>query len=334
MASRLAPAPAPTFARPPVRGAALAGLGMALPPHVVANGPIADRLGVDPGWIEARTGITSRHVAAADESLADLAANAGREALERARTRPADVDLVLVATTTADDLLPTAAPLVADRVGAEGAAALDLGAACSGFVSALGLAAGYVESSRATTVLVVGADLMTRVTDPDDRSTAGLFADGAGAAVVSAGADGALGPAINGSDAAGGAELIRIPHDDRRVRMAGQDTYRNAVRRLSEATVEAVEAAGLELGDVDLFVFHQANTRILRAVGERLDLDPDRVIDCIERFGNTSAATVPIALRVAEQQGRLGPGSRVLLAAFGAGFTWSAMVAELGGDSA
>lgn len=333
MASRTQLMPDPLERRPRT-GAGMAGLGMAVPAREVSNTPIAERLGVEPEWIEARTGISARRVAPPDQSLTDLATEAAQAALADSGTDPADLDLVLAATTTADELLPTAAPQVAERVGASGAGALDLGAACSGFVSALGLAAGYVESRRAERVLVVGADLMTRITDPDDRPTAGLFADGAGAAVVTADAEGALGPAVSGSDAATGAPLIRVEHSDRQIRMDGLETYRNAVRRLGESAIRATVQAGLELPDIDLFVFHQANTRIIRAVGEQLELDPDRVIDCIGRYGNTSAATIPIALCEARHRGRLKPGDRVLLAAFGAGFTWSAMVVEMGGGRA
>ena len=326
-----APQRAPAARRTPT-SAAVAGLGMAVPEHVRTNVGIAGRLGVEPDWIESRTGIAARHVAADGARLSDLAAAAGSAALEHARVSPQTVDTVLVATTTADELLPNAAPLVAEAVGATGAAAIDLGAACTGFLSGLALAASLVESNRSSAVLVVGADLMTRILDHDDRATAGLFADGAGAAVVTAGGDGgSIHPAVLGSDAALGAPLIRVDHRDRLIRMDGLETYRNAVRRLSESTLDAVAAAGLELADVDLFVYHQANTRILTAVGERLGLDPDRVVDCIGGYGNTSAATIPIALCVAEAEGRLEPGARVLLGAFGAGFTWGSVVIEIGG---
>ena len=314
--------------------AAIAGIGTALPEAVHDNEAIAARLGVEPGWIEARTGVRRRHVAAAEDRLSDLAAAAATVALARSDVRAADVDLVLVATTTADELLPNAAPLVAAAIGADGAGAVDVGAACTGFLSALTLAAAYVESGRAITVLVVGADVMTSVLDPDDRSTAALFGDGAGAVLVvaSAAGGGAIHPAIVGSDGDAGAQLVRVGHGDRLLRMAGLDTYRHAVARLSEATAAAVAAAGLGLDDIDLFVYHQANARILRAVGERLGIAPDRVVDCIDDFGNTSAATIPIALCEAERAGRLTPGARVLVGAFGAGFTWGAVVVELGAD--
>lgn len=313
--------------------ASLASVGVAVPERVVENAVISERLGVEADWIETRTGVSSRHEASEDESLTDLAAKAARDALERAGVAAGDVDLVLVATTSADELLPNAAPQVAAAIGVPAAGAMDVGAACSGFITALSLGASYVESHRARCVLVVGADLMRRLTDHDDRSTAALFGDGAGAAVITADDErgGMLGPAIIGSDAPVGAELIYATHENRLVRMNGRDTYRNAVARLSESSLEAVAAAGLELDDIDLFVYHQANARILRAVGEKLGLDAERVVDCIGEYGNTSAATVPIALRTAEDDGRLKPGDRVLLGAFGAGFIWAAMVLEIGG---
>ena len=306
---------------------------MAVPAAVRDNASVATRLGVDPGWIEGRTGVRERRVAAPGERLSDLAAAAGADALHRAGVDAAQVDLVIVATTTADELLPNAAPLVAQALGAHRAGAVDLGSACTGFLTALDIAAGHVEAHRAATVLVIGADLMESLTDPDDRATAALFGDGAGAAVVTRGAGGgAIGPAILGADAEAGAALVRIEHSDRLIRMEGLETYRHAVRRLSEATLDAVAAAGMTLADIDLFAYHQANSRILRAVGERLDLDPATVVDCINSYGNTSAATIPIALVEAERSGRLEPGTRVLLGAFGAGFTWGAMVVELGAD--
>ncbi len=313
-----------------VRTAGIAAVGAAVPEHQVPSATVAARLGVDENWIERRTGVRSRHVAKPGARLEDLAAEAAEQALTEAGVSAGDLDQVLVATTTADELLPNAAPLVAERLGATRAGAVDVGAACTGFVSALGQAAAQVEAGRADTVLVVGADLMARVTDPHDRSTAALFGDGAGAALVSADADGAIGPVVLGADAASGRDLIRIEHCDRLVRMAGHETFRNAVARLSQSSRLVAGRAGVSLESIDLFVYHQANTRILEAVGRELELDPGRVVDCIATYGNTSAATVPIALRVAADEGRLEPGARVLLGAFGAGFTWGAAVLEWG----
>ena len=314
----------------PTRTAGIAGVGRAVPPEIVTNAPIAARLGVEDGWIESRTGIRERRHAGPAATVSGLAAAAGRDALERAEIDAAALDLVLLATSSQDALLPNGAPLVAAELGASEAGTIDIGAACTGFVSALALAAGQIESGRSERALVVGAEIMSRVIDPDDRSTAGLFGDGAGAAVVTAGGPARLGPAVQRADGIEGPALIFATHADRRVRMAGQDTFKHAVRRLSESTEQAAEAAGWGLDEIDVFVYHQANGRILRAVGQRLGLRSERVIDCIANYGNTSAATVPIALAEAERGGMLFPGARVLISAFGAGFTWGAMTIEWG----
>jgi 3-oxoacyl-[acyl-carrier-protein] synthase-3 len=267
-------------------------------------------------------------VAAPDAQLADLAAGAARTALARAGLTPASVDLVLVATSSPDDTLPNTAPIVAERIGAAGAAAIDVGAACNGWVSALALAAAMLESGRATTALVIGAEIMTRLLDPDDRRTAALFGDGAGAVVMRAGgARGRIGPVVMGADGSG-ADTIVVPRESGTIRMEGHDTFKQAVRRLCDVTLAALAAAGRTREEIDLFVYHQANQRILRAVGERLGLPDDRVVDVISHYGNTSAASIPIALAEAEADGRLVDGSRVLVAAFGAGFTWGAGVIQ------
>jgi 3-oxoacyl-[acyl-carrier-protein] synthase-3 len=301
---------------------------MAVPERVVDNAAIAARTGVTADWIVKRTGVRERHIADPEERVADLAAAAGRLALERAGVDGAELDLVLVATMAADQLTPNAAPLVACQLGAERAGGVDLGAACTGFLSGLAMAAGQVESGRCERALLIGVDLLSRLTDTSDRGTAALFADGAGAVVVGpAGGRGSIGPVLLRADG-DGAELIQASHHERKIRMQGHDTYREAVRRLSEATVEAAERAGLALGEIDLFVYHQANVRVLSAVGKRLGLPPCRVLDCIDRYGNTSSATIPIALAEAQATGALEPGMSVLVGAFGAGFTWGAGVIE------
>jgi 3-oxoacyl-[acyl-carrier-protein] synthase-3 len=317
-------APQRSAAERATRQAGVAGIGRALPAAVVHNDVIAERLGVDAEWIERRTGIRSRRHARG-ERLSDLAAAAGRAALADAEVDAGDLDLVLVATSTADDLLPNAAPLVAHALGTHAAAA-DVGAACTGFLSALALAAAWIESGRATHALVVGAEVLSRFTDFDDRRTAGLFGDGAGAVVLSAGR-GALGPVVLRS-AGEHAELIVAPREPALVRMQGHETFLVAVPSLCEATVDACRAAGVPLEDVDLFVYHQANRRILDAVAERLGVDRDRVVDAIGEVGNTSAASIPLALCAAADEGRLAPGSRVLVGAMGSGFTYGAALLD------
>jgi 3-oxoacyl-[acyl-carrier-protein] synthase-3 len=305
-------------------------VGASLPATVVSSARIAEKFGVDEDWIVRRTGIRSRRFASAGERLSAHAARAATDALERADVHAAAVDLVLVATTTADELLPNAAPLVASEIGARGAGAFDVGAACTGFLSALAVGCAHIESRRARCAVVVGADFMSRITDPYDRATAALFADGAGAVVLlPTEAPGRIGPIVLGSDGEGAGKIV-VERAPGRIQMQGQDTFREAVDRLSWVTLEAAQAAGVALDEVDLFVYHQANGRILQAIGERLALEPERVVDCISEQGNTSAASLPLALAYGEERDRLAPGDRVLLAAFGAGMTWGATVVEWG----
>jgi 3-oxoacyl-[acyl-carrier-protein] synthase-3 len=325
------PARSPEPVEPTRVTAGIAAVGSALPERAVANETIAERLGLDATWIASRTGVHERRVAAPDLTLVELAADAGATALERAGIAPAEVDLVLVATFTNDRVLPNAAPLVASRIGAKPAGAVDLGAACTGFVSGLQLAAGAIESGRTGVALVIGADIISRLIDYDDRRTAGLFGDGAGAAVLAPGAQAALGPFRLHSDAAE-SENITTSHEERKVRMDGRATFRQAVARMSEVTLEVCADAGVALDDIDIFIYHQANSRILTAVGERLGLERERVIDSIALRGNTSAATIPIALDEALRDGLVADGSRILVGAFGAGLTWGAGIVEWGGE--
>jgi 3-oxoacyl-[acyl-carrier-protein] synthase-3 len=318
-----------TGAELPRTGAEIAGLGVAVPETIVGNAAIAARLGIDEAWIVQRTGIEERRVAQDGERLFELAAAAGKRALAAAGTDAGELDLVLVATTSNDELMPAASPRVAAAIGAGRAAAIDLNAACTGFLAAISVACGQIESGRAAAVLVVGADLMTRMIDPDDRATAAVFGDGAGAIVMRGAGAGRIGPIVLGADGEQ-ADLIFTPKSTGLTTMQGHETFRHAVDRMAEATVEAVAAAGLTLADVDLFAYHQANARILRSIGERLELPAERVLECIGRFGNTSAASIPLALEDARLAGSLVPGAKVLLGAFGAGLTWGATVVEWG----
>jgi len=315
----------------PARAPGIASIAAQLPGRVVENEELARPLGIDSEWLSSRTGVQRRR-RAVGESLVDLAAVAGARALVLAEVDPAELDLVLVATFTPDQLQPHAAPLVAERLGAHSAGAMDVGAACTGFLSALSLAAAQLESGRARAALVLGAELLSMVTDFGDRRTAGLFGDGAGAAVVTAGGPGQIGPVALRCDG-GRAELIQATHDERLIRMDGRATFRAAVAAMSDVTQQVVSDAGLSLDEIDLFVYHQANSRIISAVGERLALPADRVIDCLAEYGNTSAASIPIALSQAADQDLLRKGSRVLLSAFGAGLTWGAGIIEWEGTA-
>ena len=294
-------------ARPGVLAASVA---VSVPETVVTNAEIGARLGVDDDWIARRTGIHQRRVARPDERLETHAAESARVALAHAGVPASDVDLVIVATTTSDELMPGTAPLVAHALGAA-----------------------QVEAGRSRCAVVIGADFMSRITDPNDRATAAVFADGAGAVVLEQTREqGRIGPVVLGSDGAG-ADHIKATRAEGTIRMRGHETFREAVARLTLCTHQAVRAAGVGLDEIDLFVYHQANGRILSAVGERLGLPPGRVVDCIGQYGNTSAATLPLALAFSEREGMLSPGDRVLLGAFGAGFTWGATVLEWGRPS-
>jgi 3-oxoacyl-[acyl-carrier-protein] synthase-3 len=313
------------------RAAALASVAMAVPDNVVSNATVAEGAGVTEQWIIHRTGVRERRHVTPGERLSDLAVAAGRGALEEAAVNPEEVDMVLVATLAADELTPNAAPIVAHELGAHRAGTMDVGAACTGYLSALSLAAAQIECGRCDNVLVIGADVMSRFVDKRDRGTAALFADGAGATLATAADDagGRIGHIALHADGLG-APAIWATHEEKVIHMQGHDTFKAAVHRLSESTLETIEQAGLELDDIGLFVYHQANARILAAVGEKLGIQPERVIDCIDRYGNTSSATLPIAMADARERGMLEPGMNVVLAAFGAGFTWGAGVIQWG----
>jgi 3-oxoacyl-[acyl-carrier-protein] synthase III len=330
---REAPAPVATLTEErELRGAAIGHAALALPATTITNAPIAERLGVDSHWIESRTGIRERRALLDDERLTDLAAEAGAVAIENCGIPADEFDLLIVATTTQDEVTPNTAPLVAGLLGMRNAAPIDVGAACTAFVSALHVTTAQLESGRARKALVIGADCIHRYLDPDDRRTAALFGDGAGAVVMTAASEGRMGPIVLGSESA--IDMIRIKRGGT-LEMRGHETFVNAVARISEVTLEVLDRAGVTRDDVDLFVYHQANARIITAVGEKLGLPRERVVDCIASYGNTSAASIPIALAEAEADGRLRPGMRVLAGAFGAGFTWGGALMEWGlGDAA
>ena len=323
----------PDGAQPLRRGAAVASLATALPGRLVPNAPIAEHLGIDESWIVQRTGVVERRIAAPGESVVSLAADAGRRALDDAGVVPAELDLVVVATMSHDKLTPHSSSMVASDIGATRAGAVDMNAACTGFLSALSMGTGQIESGRADSVLVIGADVLSPLTDRDDRSTAALFGDGAGAFVVRpTESPGRIGPVVLGADGES-AGLINCDRDEGLIHMKGPDTFREAVDRLSEATLDALNAAGRSLAEVDVFAYHQANSRIIQTVGERLSLPGERVIDCVPRYANTSAATIPIALGEARERGLLSDGATVLCAAFGGGLAWGATVIDWSGDA-
>jgi 3-oxoacyl-[acyl-carrier-protein] synthase-3 len=332
-----------------MRRAGILSVAIELPEGRITNSQLGERFGVSEDWILSRTGIRERCQAAPDERLSDYSIRAAAKALERASVDPADVDLVIVATTTPDELQPNTAPLVADGLGTRGAGAFDLGSGCTGLVSAIASATAQIEASHVEHAVVIGADFITRINNYDDRRVAPVFADGAGAMVLcpsrampdpaggtsDAGGregpiePGLIGPVVLGSDGSK-ADTIIVTHEERKIHMDGPEVFRHAVNRMGEVTMLALQRAGLGVDDIDLFVYHQANARITRALGQRLGLAAERVVDCIEHYGNASAATIPIALTVALEDGRLREGANVLLCAFGSGFTWGAAVVRWG----
>jgi 3-oxoacyl-[acyl-carrier-protein] synthase-3 len=314
----------------PHRGAAVVGVASAVPEREVGNAEIAAQLGVDESWIARRTGTRVRHVADPDARLDEFASRAACDALDDAGLDVSCVDLVLVATTSSEEMSPHAAPLVAESIGARGSGAIDISAACPGFLSALALATSMVETGRAHTAVCVGADLLSRYLDPHDRGSAMLFGDGTGAVVLTAiDSPSRVGPVRLHSDGAG-RHLIRLERGDGRIFVDGHPVFRSAVQQMSDVTIEVLDAADMTPDDVDLFVYHQANSRIIDAVGKRLRLDGAKVVDVVGEFANTSAASLPIALAWAYRHQRLHSGDRVLLSAFGAGMVWGACLLSWG----
>lgn len=319
-------------ALPQTRTAGITGLGRALPENVVENTPIASRIGVEPAWITKRTGISARRRCLEGEGLSDLAVEAGSRALAAAGLDPMYVDAVLVATSSSDDIVPQAAPMVAGALGADRAMAWDVGLACTGFLAGLQQGAALIESGRANTVLLIGADVLGGYTDHDDRQTAALFGDGAAAAVLTPGGPASIGPVVLGADAQ--RDVLFIDRSEKVVRMQGRLVYEQAINHMERSCRELLELADLDIDDIALVIAHQANGRIINAVRERFGLDHGRVADYVAELGNTSAASIPLALSLAEDDGRLPVrGGHVLLTAFGAGFSWGAALLTFGATS-
>jgi 3-oxoacyl-[acyl-carrier-protein] synthase-3 len=290
----------------------------------------------DDTWIIDRTGIRERRIASADETASTMAVHAGRKALEVAGIPADSLDLVIAATCTADHIFPACASLVQDTLGAEKAAAFDVNAACSGFIYALATAYQFVTAGAYNNVLVVGTDVYSRILDWQDRNTCILFGDGAGAAVIRASESSSRPISFTLGNDGSGAGVIYTPgpcgvNDGRYfIIMKGPETFKFAVNIINRATIEVVTAAGLQLSDIDLIIPHQANTRIIKSAARLLDIPVEKFFVNVDRYGNTSAASIPIALCEAVEQGRVKVGDRLVLVGFGGGLSWAAMLLEWG----
>lgn len=310
--------------------AAIRGWGAALPATEVTSEELETRHGLPPGWIEERTGIAARRVAGPEDTTTALAIAAGQEALASAGLDASDIDLVMVATCTPDVALPPTAALVQAGLGAERAGGVDVGAACAGFLYALAQADALIKAGTVTRVLLCGTEIMSRSIRGADPRTAVLFGDGAGAVVVERTESGSgIGPFRLRSDGAR-PDLLWAAITDRTIRMKGRPVYLRAVAEMAGAVESLLGEAGMGFDDVDLLIAHQANARILTAVAGRLGVPEEKVFSNIARLGNTSAASIPLALHDAVAAGRLNDGDTVVLTAFGAGFLWGAAVVEWG----
>jgi 3-oxoacyl-[acyl-carrier-protein] synthase-3 len=334
-----------TSAVPSVR---LTGWGRYAPAQVLTNADLERMVDTSDEWIVTRTGIRERRVAAANETTASMAAVAALRAIHTAGLAPEDIDLIILATLTPDYWMPSTAALVKEAIGNTKAPAFDVAAACSGFVYAYATATAYIAAGMAKHALVIGAELLTRFLDYTDRGTCILFGDGAGAVVLSASDEPGTPIGIEMTTEPQGAYMIWLPaggsksppsaetvaRGEHRIRMEGKETYRFATRTLASTALAAVGKAGWTQDDVDLIIPHQANIRIIEAVAKGLDISMDKIYVNLDRYGNTSAASVPIALAEAANEGRLEVGDKVVFVAFGAGFTSGAVAMEWTADPA
>lgn len=311
----------------------IAGTGSYLPENVVTNDDLAKIVDTSDEWIAARTGIRQRHIAAEGETTSDLAYHASVRALEAAGVKPEELDLIVLGTTTPDLIFPSTACLLQERLGANGCGAFDVNAACSGFLFALSVADKFIRTGDAKTVLVVGAETLTRMVDWEDRTTCVLFGDGAGAVVLKADTEtGILSTHLHADG--GKKELLWNPvgvsvgfkENEKNagvvIRMAGSEVFKHAVKALDAVVDEALSANGLDRHDLDWLIPHQANLRIIEATRKRLDMPEEQVVVTVDRHGNTSSGSVPLALDEAVRSGKVKRGQLVLLEAFGGGFTW------------
>ncbi len=314
----------------------IVGTGSYLPPRVMTNAEFAARLDTSDEWIRERTGIEQRHIAAESQASSDLALAASQAALAAAGMQAADVDLIIVATSTPDFIFPSTACLLQAKLGVASCAAFDLQAVCSGFVYALATADNFIRAGTHKSALVVGAEVFSRILDWNDRGTCVLFGDGAGAVVLAAAAKPGLHASVLRADGSQ-ADILSVPGNvcggkivgSPFLQMQGSQVFKFAVKVLDEVARETVAAAGMRLEDIDWLIPHQANVRILEATAKRLGLPRDKLVVTVDHHGNTSAASVPLALDEYVRAGKIRPGHRVMMQGVGGGFTWGATLATM-----
>jgi 3-oxoacyl-[acyl-carrier-protein] synthase-3 len=314
----------------------IAGTGSYLPPRVLTNAEFAARLDTSDAWIRERTGIVQRHIAEKSVGSSDLALQASQRALDAAGVSAEDLDLIIVATSTPDYVFPSTACFLQAKLGIKGSAAFDVQAVCSGFVYGVATADGFIKSRMAKKALVVGAEVFSRILDWNDRGTCVLFGDGAGAVVLVSAekpgihasvlrADGSQAGMLSVPGNVCGGAVVGSPF----LQMNGQAVFKFAVKVLDESARETVEAAGMELSDIDWLIPHQANVRILEATARKLGLPPEKLVVTVDHHGNTSAASVPLALDEYVRAGKIRAGDRVLLQGVGGGFTWGSTLVTM-----
>ncbi|KZE76979.1 MULTISPECIES: beta-ketoacyl-ACP synthase III [Paenibacillus] len=323
-----------------LRPVGVIGTGKYVPEKILTNKDLEEIVETSDEWIVSRTGIQERHIAAPEQATSDLAYEAAVKALESAGMTAQDLDLIIVATVTPDMAFPSTACILQDKLGAKGAAAFDLSAACSGFVYGLATATSFIKTGIYNNALIIGADCLSRITDYTDRNTCVLFGDGAGAVVIGEVPEGRGFQSFDlGAEGAGGTLLkleaggSRLPastdtleNKQHYIYMNGREVFKFAVRVMGTATVDVLEKAGMSKDDIDLFVPHQANIRIIQSAMQRLDLPEEKVVINVNKYANTSAASIPLALVEAAEEGRMKEGDRVLMVGFGGGLTWGASV--------
>ncbi|HIA69616.1 TPA: ketoacyl-ACP synthase III [Candidatus Poribacteria bacterium] len=327
-----------------MRSAALIGTGSYLPDNVLTNFDLEKMVDTSNEWIMKRTGISERRIADKEMATSDLSIHAARRAIKSAKIDPLEIDMIIVSTSTPDSAFPSTACSVQNGIGAKNSYGFDLAAACSGFVYGLDLADGMIKSSRYDTVLVVGAEIFSRIIDWEDKSTCVLFGDAAGAAIIQVSEEPGIIASYCGADGAyADADLLGVPAGGSRmpasaatvdqklhtVKMRGQEVFKLGVRIMPEAAQKVLDTAGVSIDQVDLVIPHQANSRIIEAVGDRIGIDPEKIYVNVNQYGNTSAASVIVALDEAIREEHAKVGDLILLTVFGAGLTWGSTLIRL-----